>query len=68
MGHSIQLQPTGVEFSPPDLVRRRLATRAGLQGDTVEITRLERRIWRKVAVSCSDCFGEGRTHRWRNRD
>jgi AraC family transcriptional regulator len=42
MGHSIQLQPTGVEFSPPDLVRRRLATWAGLQGDTVEITRLER--------------------------
>jgi AraC family transcriptional regulator len=47
MGNSIQLQfarnaPTGVEFSPPDLVRRRLATWAGLQGDTIEITRLER--------------------------
>jgi AraC family transcriptional regulator len=47
MGHSIQLQlaknvPTGVEFSPPDLVRRRLAKWAGLQGDIVEVTRLER--------------------------
>jgi hypothetical protein len=47
MGNSIRLQlaknaPTGVEFSPPGLVRRRLATWARLQGDTVEITRLER--------------------------
>jgi len=38
MGNSIQLQPaknapTGVEFSPPGLVRRRLAMWAGLQGD-----------------------------------
>jgi AraC family transcriptional regulator len=52
MGNSIQLRsaqikpaaeaPTGVEFSPPDMVRRRLATWSGLQADTVEITRLER--------------------------
>jgi AraC family transcriptional regulator len=52
MRNSIQLQPsqlqpaanvlTGVKFSPPDIVRRRLATWSGLQGDTVEITRLER--------------------------
>jgi AraC family transcriptional regulator len=52
MGHSIQLQLAqlqpatnvlnGVRFSPPDMVRRRLATWSGIQGDTVEITRLER--------------------------
>src|SRR5271154_3962940 len=47
MRSSIDLQPakvlpTGVKFSPPDMVRRRLATWAGIQGDSVEITRLER--------------------------
>jgi AraC family transcriptional regulator len=34
--------PIGVDFSPPDMVRRRLATWSGLRGDTVEITRLAR--------------------------
>jgi AraC family transcriptional regulator len=57
MTNSVRLQPaqphpsqfeaagdamTGVRFSPADMVRRRMATWGGIQGDTVEITRLDR--------------------------
>jgi AraC-like DNA-binding protein len=47
MRSSIGLQPVkdppvGVKFDPPDMVRVRAATWAGLKGDTVEITRLDR--------------------------
>jgi AraC family transcriptional regulator len=46
MNASIDLQPAsppnGIKVSPPDMVRRRIATWTGIQGDSVEITRLER--------------------------
>jgi AraC-like DNA-binding protein len=46
MNASIDLQPAshpnGINVSPPDMVRRRIATWTGIQGDSVEITRLER--------------------------
>jgi AraC family transcriptional regulator len=47
MRSSTDLQPakvpqTGVKISPPDMVRRRKAAWTGIQGDTIEITRLER--------------------------
>ena len=37
-----KLPPAGVKISPPDMVRRRKAAWTGIQGDTLEITRLER--------------------------
>jgi hypothetical protein len=70
MRATIQLQPTkdaltGVRFSPPDLVRRRLATWSGIQGDSVEITRLERFEYGLTAVrSLRRCCG-GLGHRLR---
>src|SRR5271169_132452 len=39
---SAKVPPTGVTISPPDMVRGRKAAWAGIRGDTVEITRLER--------------------------
>jgi AraC family transcriptional regulator len=47
MRSSTGLQPAldpliGVKFSPPDMVRRRMATWEGIHGDTVEMTRLDR--------------------------
>jgi AraC family transcriptional regulator len=37
-----KVPPSGVKISPADMVRRRKAAWTGIQGDTIEITRLER--------------------------
>src|SRR5271169_1330497 len=37
-----KVPPAGVKISPPDMVRRRKVAWTGIQGDSIEITRLER--------------------------
>jgi AraC family transcriptional regulator len=39
---SVRPCPVAVKFSPPDLMRRRMAVWEGIKGDVIEMTRLER--------------------------